>query len=153
DAADAAHPVYSKMFVQTEFLAAVGALLATRRRQSPADPQPWVAHIAVVEGGAAGETQFETDRARFLGRGQGVRTPVSMVDGWPLSNTVGTGLGSIFSLRFLVPMAPGETAHIAFWTLVAGSREDVLRLGGKHHPAAGIARAGAHASRAGPARM
>ncbi len=141
DAADAAHPVYSKMFVQTEFLAAVGALLATRRRQSPADPQPWVAHIAVVEGEAAGETQFETDRARFLGRGQGVRTPVSMVDGWPLSNTVGTVLDPIFSLRSRVQLAPGETAHIAFWTLVAGSREDVLRLVEKHSHAAAFERA------------
>ena len=34
DAADAAHPAFSKMFVQTEFEADVGALLATRRPRS-----------------------------------------------------------------------------------------------------------------------
>ncbi len=37
DAADAAHPAFSKMFVQTEFEADVGALLATRRPRSTAD--------------------------------------------------------------------------------------------------------------------
>jgi cyclic beta-1,2-glucan synthetase len=141
DAADASHPVYSKMFVQTEFVAGSGALLATRRRQSAADPQPWVAHIAVVDGEAAGETQFETDRARFLGRGQGIHTPVSMADGWPLSNTVGTVLDPIFSLRTRVRLAPGATAHIAFWTLVGASRDEVLSLVEKHSHAAAFERA------------
>ncbi len=50
DAADAAHPAFSKMFVQTEFDANIGALLATRRLRSPADPPVWAAHLAVVEG-------------------------------------------------------------------------------------------------------
>ncbi len=141
EAADAAHPAYSKMFVQTEFVASSGALLATRRRQSLDDPQTWAAHIAVVEGEAAGETQFETDRARFLGRGQGVRTPVSMVDGWPLSNTAGTVLDPIFSLRTRVRLAPGATARIAFWTLVAASRDEVLGLVEKHSHATAFERA------------
>ncbi len=140
-AADAAHPAFSKMFVQTEFLASSGALLATRRQQSSADPRPWVAHLAVVEGEAAGERQFETDRARFLGRGQGIRTPVSTVDGWPLSNTVGTVLDPIFSLRSRVRVPPGATARIAFWTLVAPSREEVLALIEKHSNAAAFERA------------
>ena len=42
-AADSAHPAFSKMFVQTEFVADSGALLATRRTRDPADPQLWVA--------------------------------------------------------------------------------------------------------------
>ncbi len=68
-AADAAHPAFSKLFVQTEFVADVGALLATRRRRSPDEPEVWAAHLAVVEGESVGGMQFETDRARFLGRG------------------------------------------------------------------------------------
>ena len=34
-AADQAHPAFSKMFVQTEFIDKPGALLATRRRRGP----------------------------------------------------------------------------------------------------------------------
>jgi len=141
DAADLAHPAYSKMFVQTEFVAQADALLATRRRQSPAEPQPWAAHIAVVEGEAAAETQFETDRARFLGRGHGIRTPVSMLDGWPLSNTTGTVLDPIFSLRKRIRLPAGATVRIAFWTLMAPSRDEALALVEKHSNAAAFERA------------
>ena len=72
-AADDAHPAFSKLFVETEFVADIGAILATRRRRSPGDPQVWAAHLAVVEGETIGAVQFETDRARFLGRGHGIR--------------------------------------------------------------------------------
>jgi cyclic beta-1,2-glucan synthetase len=50
-AADTAHPAFSKLFVQTEYAAKVGAILATRRRRSPTDPEIWAAHHAVIEGG------------------------------------------------------------------------------------------------------
>ena len=98
-AADAAHPTFSKLFVQTEYLAKVGAILATRRRRSPAEPEIWAAHLAVVEGEAVGEPEIETDRARFLGRGRDVRAPIAVMDGRPLSNTVGTVLDPVFALR------------------------------------------------------
>src|SRR4029077_9911711 len=110
DAADAAHPAFSKMFVQTEFEVNAGALLATRRSRSATDPQAWAAHLGVVEGESVGELPFETDRARFLGRGRAIRTPVSVIDGQPLSNTVGTVLDPIFSLRSRVRIAAGATA-------------------------------------------
>jgi cyclic beta-1,2-glucan synthetase len=83
--ADDAHPAFSKLFVETEFVADVGAILATRRQRSPSDTQAWAAHLAVVEGDTVGERQFETDRARFLGRGRGIRTPVAVIDGSPCS--------------------------------------------------------------------
>jgi cyclic beta-1,2-glucan synthetase len=136
-AADAAHPCYSKMFVQTDYVGSAGALLATRRRQSPADAELWAAHFAVIEGETVGNRQFETDRARFVGRGQEVRTASAVVGGWPLSNTVGTVLDPIFSLRARVRLAPGATARIAFWTFLAASREEILRIIEKHdQPAA-----------------
>ncbi len=131
-AADAAHPAFSKLFVQTEFLAKAAVILATRRRRSPGEPEIWAAHLAVVEGEAVGEPEIETDRARFLGRGREVRTPVAVVDGLPLSNTVGAVLDAVFALRYRLRVAPGSSAHIAFWTLVASSRGEVLDLADKH---------------------
>ena len=86
---------------------------------------------------SSGGLQFETDRARFLGRGRFIRTPISVIDGQPLSNTAGAVLDPIFSLRRRVRLAPGATAHITFWTLAASSRSDVLNLVDKHgNPAA-----------------
>ncbi|MBK7952151.1 MAG: glycosyl transferase [Deltaproteobacteria bacterium] len=140
-AADAAHPAFSKLFVQTEFVADVGALLATRRRRAPEEPEIWAGHLVVVEGESRGEVQFETDRARFLGRGHGVRNPISVVDGRALSGSVGTVLDPIFSLRRRVRIAPGATARVAFWTLVAPSRAEALDLVDKHHDPAAFERA------------
>ena len=141
DAADAAHPAFSNLFVQTEFVADIGAVLATRRRRSPDEPSIWAAHLAVVEGEVIGRAQFETDRARFLGRGRGIRTPISVIDGQPLSNTSGAVLDPIFSLRRRIRLAPGATAHVTFWTLVAASRGEVLDLADKHHNSIAFERA------------
>lgn len=125
---DIAHPAFAKLFVQTEFVPQLGAILATRRRRSDADPQIWAAHVAVVEGDHAGEVQFETDRARFLGRGQTIRNPAAIAEGWPLSNTAGPVLDPIFSLRRRVTVPRGGTVRVAFWTVVAPTREAVLEL-------------------------
>ena len=131
-AADIAHPAFSKLFVQTEYDPKTGAILATRRRRSGSEPEVWAAHVAVVEGEEIGETQVETDRARFLGRASAARRPVAVMDGRPLSNTVGTVLDPIFALRRRLVIPAGRTAHVAFWTVVASSRADVLDLVDKH---------------------
>jgi cyclic beta-1,2-glucan synthetase len=137
DASDVAHPAFSNLFVQTEFVPDIGALLATRRRGSPDEPEVWAAHLVIAEGDIFSGVQFETDRARFLGRGRVIRTPISIIDGQPLSNTAGAVLDPIFSLRRRVRLTPGATAHITFWTLVASSRNEVLDLADKHgNPAA-----------------
>src|SRR4029079_15350182 len=65
--ADAAHPVFSKLFVRTEAVPELNALLATRRPRSPEDPAIWAAHVATMEGVVVGGVEYETDRARFLG--------------------------------------------------------------------------------------
>ena len=142
-AADTAHPAFSNLFVQTEFIADIGVILATRRHQASDEPLVWAAHQAVVEGDVVGHAQFETDRARFLGRGRGIRAPMSVMDGQPLSNTSGAVLDPIFSLRRRIRLMPGATAHVTFWTLVAASRSEVLALADRHHDAAAFERAGA----------
>ena len=126
--ADIAHPAFSKLFVETEYLADLGVILATRRRRTPEEPQIWAAHLAVVDGEAVGLPEIETDRARFLGRGGNARTPAAMIGHRPLSNTTGTVLDPVFALRRRVRIAPGETVRVAFWTMVTSTRETVLTL-------------------------
>ncbi len=130
---DRAHPAFSKLFIETEFLPDYGAIIARRRPRSPSDSPIWAAHLAVVEGHTIGEVQFETDRSRFLGRGQTARTAVAVMDGWPLSNTAGAVLDPIFSLRRRVRLIRGETATVAFWTLAAPTRDALMGLIDKHH--------------------
>jgi len=139
--ADIAHPAFSKLFVETEYLAGVDALLATRRRRAPSEPEIWAAHLAVVDGVSVGRTEVETDRARFLGRGNGVRSPIAVMDGRALSNTVGTVLDPIFALRRRVRVAPGAIARVAFWTVVAPTRAALLDSIDKHRDATAFSRA------------
>ena len=131
-AVDVAHPAFANLFVQTEFVPEISALLATRRRRSDDDATVWAAQVVVVEGDTVGELQYETDRARFLGRGHHVRTAVSMVDGRPLSNSVGSVLDPMMSLRRTVRVLPGGTARIVFSTIVGASRDQVLDLADKY---------------------
>ena len=134
-AADAAHPAFSNLFVETEFVSDVGAIVATRRKRSDDETSAWVAHVLVVEGESAGELQYETDRARFIGRTRNLRNPISIIDGRPLSGTVGSVLDPIMSLRRTVHIPPGHTARLIFSTIVASTREDVLNLADKYRDA------------------
>jgi cyclic beta-1,2-glucan synthetase len=131
-AADVAHPAFSKMFVHTEFDERSGALLATRTRRAPDDPELWAAHFAVVEGRTSHAPQFETDRARFVGRGRDVRRPAALADSTPLSGTVGAVLDPVFALRHRIRVPPEKSAHVAFWTVVANTRDAVMDLVDKH---------------------
>ncbi|MGJ4859863.1 glucoamylase family protein [Labrys sp. La1] len=140
-AADNAHPVFSKMFVQTEHLAEFGALVATRRPRSPDEPRLWAAHLTVVEGEIAADPQYETDRARFLGRGRTIADAAALKEDRPLSNTVGTVLDPIFSLRQRVIVPPGKVVRVAFWTVVASSRPELLDIVDLHHDRSSFDRA------------
>ena len=140
-AADDAHPAFSKLFVQTEYVPEIGVLLATRRRRSPAEPEAWAAHLVVTEGATDGELQFETDRARFVGRSRPLRSCAAMEDGRELSGSAGTVLDPIFSLRRRMRVAPGATVRVAFWTLVASTRREVLDLADQHCDRAAFDRA------------
>ena len=128
---DAAHPAFSKLFVQTEFEPNLGALIASRRMRTPSDAAIWVAHIAVIEGDSVGALQYETDRARFVGRGRNLRAPAAL-DGQALTGSVGPVLDPIFSLRAQLRIKPHATARVAFWTLVASSRPALLDLIDRH---------------------
>jgi len=66
--ADEAHPAFSNLFVETEFVPAHGTLLATRRPRSADEPRAWLAHLAATEGVTLGTLQYEaTARASWAG--------------------------------------------------------------------------------------
>ncbi len=127
-AADAAHPAFSNLFVQTEFVAEGEALLAFRRPRDGEEPV-WAAHVMTVQGEWVGTVQYETDRARFVGRGRSIRDPLAIAERRPLSNTAGTVLDPVFSLRRRLRIAPGTTVHVQLATVVGESRESRPRPG------------------------
>ena len=119
--ADMAHPAFSNLFVQTEFAAKASAILCTRRARSQNEKPPWLLHLLLGQGGEQGVTSCETDRSRFVGRGGTLASPAAMQSIAPLSNTVGSVLDPIVSLRREVTLAPHETA---IFDLVLGATEN-----------------------------
>ena len=132
-AADAAHPAFSNLFVQTEFLGPRPAILCTRRRRSEGEQPPWLLHLLVGQGGEQGEVSCETDRARFVGRGRTPANPAVMEHAAPLSNTDGSVLDPIIALRRTVTLQPGETVHLDFVMGVAETRDGALALIEKYY--------------------
>jgi cyclic beta-1,2-glucan synthetase len=127
-AADAAHPAFGKLFLETEWSPPRGALLCHRRPRSPEQPPVWAIHVATPEGPTLGQPELETDRARFLGRGRTLASPAALESDAPLSGTTGPVLDPIFSLRRRLRLEPGASAAVTFCTAVAGSREEALAL-------------------------
>ena len=126
--ADRAHPAFANLFVETEWREAESAILATRRPRASDEPRRWLAHVAAAGPELVGAITFETDRARFIGRGRSVRDPVALDGGATLSGTAGAVLDPIFALRVRVRLAAGQSARVAFTTLVAETRERAIEL-------------------------
>ena len=97
-AGDIAHPAFGNLFVETEYLPNSTALLCHRRQRDPREPSVWAFHALSQEGRAQGPVEWETDRARFLGRGRSRGEPLAL-DGRSLSGTTGVVLDPIVSLR------------------------------------------------------
>ena len=124
--ADQAHPAFSNLFVQTEYLKDISAIIATRRKRSQTDRNVWAAHVVATDNHAIGDVQYETSRLNFLGRNREIRDAKAIYSNGPLTNTVGSVLDPIFSLRTRIRLQPGVSSHITFSTIVGESREEVL---------------------------
>ncbi len=124
---DFAHPAFGKLFVETEFLPERGALICHRRPRDARDPGTWAVHVLSLEGRPHGPLEWETDRARFIGRGSTIETPLAL-DGRPLSGSTGFVLDPILSLRQRVRLPAGESVRLCFATGVAPDRDTATAL-------------------------
>ena len=139
--ADLAHPAFSNLFVQTEYLQDIKALLATRRPRSANEKSIWMAQVILTDRHATGEIQYETDRARFIGRGNTPRTAAAVFNDKPLAGTVGSVLDPVMSLRTRLVIESGATARVVFTTVAHENRDGVVRLADKFRDLAAIERA------------
>ncbi|MEQ8803873.1 MAG: glucoamylase family protein, partial [Haliea sp.] len=107
--ADLAHRSFSNLFVQTEILPGQQAILCTRRPRTPGEQVPWMFHLLAAPGAVADEPSYETDRARFLGRGRTAANPLvldSEAHSLALSNTQGSVLDPCVAIRSTLTLLP-----------------------------------------------
>jgi cyclic beta-1,2-glucan synthetase len=138
---DLAHPAFGKLFVETEFDPQSAGLLFSRRPRAADDPPMVAFHVLGVDGPRlGGAVEWETDRARFVGRGRSPANPI-VLDGRALSGTTGAVLDPIAALRERIRLAPGAVVRVAFATGVAADRAVALALARKYRDGTAAARA------------
>ncbi len=133
--ADLAHPVFSRLFVETEILRDRLAILCSRRKRAPTDAAPWMFHLAVVPGSHT-EPSFETDRSKFVGRGRTPESPAAMKVPPGMSSALGNSEGSVLdpiaAIRHSVDVSADRPVVVHLVTGVAETREAALALVDKY---------------------
>ena len=132
-AADALHPAFSNLFVQTEIIRQQRAILCTRRPRSQGEQTPWMFHMMAVHGGDVGEVSYETDRMQFIGRGKTVVDPQAMSWGagfysGALSGSEGSVLDPIVAIRYRITLDPEESATINIVSGIGETRDAATSL-------------------------
>jgi len=131
-AADALHPAFSNLFVQTEIIPARQAILCTRRPRSLEEHAPWMFHLMAVHGAEIAEVSYETDRMRFIGRGRTVAAPQAMSDSAALSGSQGSVLDPIVAIQYRITLDPEQSATIDMVSGIGETRDAALSLVGKY---------------------
>ncbi|MEO8671285.1 MAG: glucoamylase family protein [Tahibacter sp.] len=126
--ADALHPAFSNLFVQTEIVQGREAILCTRRARSAQEHNPAMFHLLALHDVKSAAVSYETDRARFVGRGGDARHARAMREAGPLSNTDGSVLDPIVAIRHRIVLEPEQTATLDLVTGMAATREACLAL-------------------------
>lgn len=149
--ADQRHPAFANLFVESEYLPDLHALLFRRRPRSAGDKPLFLLHMLVADtnldvgaglvpalGQPEGQPQglpvqgrsHDSDRAKFLGRGRTARSPIALTHG--LSQTTGATLDPVMALSQTVAIAPHTTARLAFITLATSSRRQALEWAARY---------------------
>lgn len=126
--ADLAHRSFSNLFVQTEILPERQAILCSRRPRTPGERWPWMFHLLAAPGAMAGTASYETDRAKFIGRGRTTANPLALHGHEDLSNSEGSVLDPIVCIRSTLSLAADESVSVQIISGVADSREAALAL-------------------------
>ena len=132
DVSDNAHPAFSKMFIETEIAANNGAIFAARRKREQSEPDIAAAHFVTDPSGLARDTEAETDRRAFIGRGRTIANAAAFDRDAKLGGHSGFTLDPIASLRRRVRVPANKKISLTFWTVVGPDRaameEAVSRL-------------------------
>ncbi|NMG29661.1 cyclic beta 1-2 glucan synthetase [Aromatoleum evansii] len=127
-AADALHPAFSNLFVQTEIVRERCAILCTRRPRSAGEQAPWMLHLMAVHGAHVSAVSYETDRLRFIGRTRSAADPLAMRDPGPLSDTDGSVLDPIVAIRHRVTLDPEQSVTIDIVSGITDTRDMAVSL-------------------------
>ena len=128
EAADRRHPAFSKLFVESEYLPELHALLF-HRRPGTGGESGWLLHMMVLRGWRPASTAYESSRERFLGRRRDARCPAAFGEvGRRPAGAVGATLDPAMALSAEIELPPHRQLTLAYILLAADSREAAVAL-------------------------
>ncbi|MBW6442082.1 DUF3131 domain-containing protein, partial [Patescibacteria group bacterium] len=104
------HPVFNKLFLETFYEDDV--LIAKRKKRYLRDIEKYAFHFAFSDDTSLNIDSYETSRQNFIGRMKHIQNPAALNSS--LTNSVGTVLDPIFSVRYKFDLRPGEAKKIHF---------------------------------------
>ena len=133
--ADVRHPAFGKLFVESEYLPDLKALLFHCRPRDADEKPVYLIHLLVTEKSMPAAPTYECNRAHFLGHGGSPRHPTGLQRG-ALNSSKDENKGAmkratldpIMALSQKISLKPRETQEFAFITLAAGTRQEALSL-------------------------
>jgi len=131
--AEATHPVFNSLFIQTQIIKEKHAILCTRRPRSSEEQSPYLFHLMTVHGTTANQMSYETDRGQFIGRGRTITDPQALKVPAALSNSEGPVLDPILSIRQTITIEPEETIVVDIVTGISETRDLALGLIDKYN--------------------
>ncbi len=147
--ADRRHQAFTKLFVESEYLAAPPRIVLRRRPRAATEAAAYMVHALVsgpgAEGEAWGHSCYEGDRSRFLGRGRTARQPALLeAMGWwegAEEGSAGATLDPVAVLGQEIRLAPHSSVQFAIVTLVGEHRQGALDLARRFNSWSAIERA------------
>lgn len=122
-AADESHPAFSNLFVQTQINHPRHAILCTRRPRSVEEETPWMFHLMKAHEAEIVSISYETNRSRFIGRGNSINSPAALRQKGPLSGSEGSVLDPIISIQYRIVLEPMQSAIVDLIVGVAETKE------------------------------
>ncbi|HSP83131.1 MAG TPA: glucoamylase family protein, partial [Gillisia sp.] len=125
-----AHPAFSKLFVETEYLEMHHSIIAKRRPRSKDDKAIWLVHTFACnfQEVTSHPLKFETERGNFIGKGRSLSNPKAMDDGNSFKGSQGNVSDPIVSFQQKIRLNPGGKTQISFGLGFAVSREEAIEM-------------------------
>lgn len=130
---DQQHPAFNQMFIESRYHDDLKMLRFDRRKRSSDEQTFLLGHL--LYDNIDGEVEYESDRARFLGRGHQLSMPIVFEKQKLLSGTTGTTLDPIFSIGKQIILERNQTVNLTYITLAGDDGEELLRTAKKYRDA------------------
>lgn len=128
-----AHPTFSKLFIQTDYDRQRETLLANRRARSSDELSIWAFHtVKDISEKTPYQLEYETSKSQFIGRGNDLKTARVINEDIKLSNTVGSTLDPIFSIRKRIKIKAKSSLQLVLASGLTSERDESLRLAEKY---------------------